>query len=54
MSWPMMTTHGAAMVLARLDSIRCGASRALPSSLVTKTKRAGEVFMEVGANFTRS
>ena len=54
MSWPMITVQGALSILARLESIRCGPSRALPSSVVKKTKRAGARFMEVGAYFTRS
>ena len=45
---------GAAMLLARLVRDRCGAKRALPSGVVTKTNRAGELLNEVGPNFMRS
>ena len=54
MSWPTITVQGAVITLARLLSMTRGPRRALPASVVTKTKRPGEPFIEVGPYFTSS
>src|SRR5579862_7059058 len=50
----MMTVTGAARIFGALPGEATAASLALPSALLTQTKRAGQQLPEVGPNFTRS
>src|SRR4029077_4542392 len=49
-----MTVTGAATTFGALPGAASAASLALPSELVTQTKRAGQQLLEVGPNFIRS
>ncbi len=44
----MITVTGALTTFSALTALRWGLSRALPSGVVTQTKRAGEALAEVG------
>jgi hypothetical protein len=50
----MTTVTGAAIVLSRLPADKAGFSFSLPSGVRMNTKRAGELFAEVGPYFSRS